>query len=63
MSVQLESRHFFRMKDTVQHRDGLFGTVVDGQALYATVLWSDGHRQEVDQFDPHIVVVTRAEPA
>jgi hypothetical protein len=63
VSVQLESRHFFRVRDRVQHLDGLFGTVVDSQALYATIDWSDGRREEVDQFDPRVVVVDRAEPA
>lgn len=63
MSLQLESRHFFRVRDTVQHRDGQLGTVLDGQALYAVVLWEDGRREEVDQFDPWIVVHQRAEGA
>ena len=62
VSRQLESRHFYRMRDTVQHLDGQVGTVVDGFALYATVAWSDGRIEEVDQFDPFVFVVERAEP-
>lgn len=61
MSGQLESRHFYRMRDVVQHRNGQIGTVVDGQALYATVAWIDGRREEIDQFDPLVVVIERAE--
>jgi hypothetical protein len=62
VSIQLESRHFFRVRDRVQHRDGQLGTVVEGHALYATVAWSDGRQEEVDQFDPTVCVVERAEP-
>ena len=61
MSIQLESRHFFRARDTVQHLDGQLGTVVEGHALYATVTWSDGRQEEVDQFDPAVFVVERAD--
>jgi hypothetical protein len=61
VSRQLESRHYFRARDTVQHRDGDTGTVVEGYALYATVAWSDGRREEVDQFDPFVFVIERAE--
>lgn len=61
MSAQLESRHFFRARDTVQHRNGSYGTVVEGWALYAVVEWDDGRREEVDQFDPAVVVIDRAE--
>jgi hypothetical protein len=63
VSGQLESRHFFRERDTVQHRSGTFGTVVSGQSLYATIDWADGRREEVDQFDPAVMVVERAEDA
>lgn len=63
MSLQLESRHFFRTRDTVQHLNGDMGTVVEGFSLYATVAWTDGRREEVDQFDPFVVVIERAEPA
>ena len=62
VSTQLESRHFFRARDTVQHRDGPIGTILDGQALYAVVEWMDGRTEEVEQFDPRIVVLERAEP-
>jgi hypothetical protein len=57
---QLESRHFFRMRDTVQHFDGTPGMVVDAQTLYATVVWDDGRREEIDQFDPRVEVIQRA---
>ena len=63
MSAQLESRHFFRPLDTVQDRDGRYGTVEDAFALFATVRWDDGRRQEIDQFDPDIVVIDRAHSA
>ena len=62
MSGQLESRHFFRASDVVQHLDGHLGTVVEGYALYATIVWSDGRQEEVEQFDPGVVVIQRAEP-
>lgn len=62
MSVQLESRHFFRAGDTVEHRSGEAGKVVEGFALYATVVWADGRREEIEQFDPFVVVTERAEP-
>lgn len=61
MSGQLESRHFFRDRDTVEHVDGLVGTVVSGHSLYATIAWMDGRCEEVEQFDPSVVVVERAE--
>lgn len=63
MSGQLESRHFFRARDTVQHQDGRIGIVVDCQALYATIAWADGRTEEVDQFEPAVVVIDRAEVA
>jgi hypothetical protein len=61
VSRQLESRHYFRVRDTVQHLDGQLGTVVEGYALYATVAWSDGRQEEVDQFDPFVFVIERAD--
>lgn len=61
MSGQLESRHFFRARDTVQARDGLTGEVMEGWALYALIRWMDGREQEVDQFDPAVEVLQRAE--
>jgi hypothetical protein len=57
VSGQLESRHFFRMRDTVQHIDGTFGTVVEFQTLYASVVWDDGRREEIEQFDPRVEVI------
>jgi hypothetical protein len=63
LSVQLESRHFFRTGDTVRDPEGLEGVVVDFRALYAVVAWSDGRSQEVEQFDPTILVVERARTA
>lgn len=60
MSIQLESRHYFKARDTVQHLSGELGTVMEGHALYATVAWSDGRKEEVDQFDPFVSVVERA---
>ena len=61
MTAQLDSRHFFRARDTVQHLDGYVGTVVEQLALFAIVLWTDGTRQEIEQFDSRIAVVERAE--
>lgn len=60
VSGQLESRHYFKANDTVQHSRGEVGTVVGGYALYATIAWSDGRTEEVDQFDPLVVVIQRA---
>jgi hypothetical protein len=57
----MESRHFLRENDKVQHRNGFLGIVVDSYALYATVAWADGTTREIDQFDPDVVVVERAE--
>lgn len=60
MSGQLESRHFFRDRDTVERIDGAVGTVLVGHSLFATIEWRDGRREEVEQFDPSVVVVERA---
>lgn len=60
MSVQLESRHFFKAEDVVQHVSGRTGKVLDALALYARVRWDDGREEEVDQLDPAIEVVERA---
>jgi len=57
------SRHFFQARDMVQDRDGRMGTVVEVQSLYATVVWEDGGREEVDQFDPRVLVIQRADAA
>jgi hypothetical protein len=56
----MESRHFLRVSDTVRNRAGNMGRVVEEWALYATVEWADGRREEVDQFDPAVEVVERA---
>lgn len=63
VSGQLESRHFFRPRDTVQTLDGLTGQVVEGRALYALIRWTDGREQEIDQFDPTVEVLQRGEVA
>jgi hypothetical protein len=47
----------------VQDRDGRTGTVVEFQPLYATVAWEDGGREEIDQFDPRVLVIRRADAA
>ena len=60
MSVQLESRHFFLARDTVQNAAGVTGEVLEAMALYAVVRWEDGREEEVDQLDPWITVVERA---
>lgn len=41
--------------------DGAVGTVLEEWSLYALVEWTDGIRQEIDQFDPRYVVIQRAE--
>lgn len=56
----MESRHFLKMRDTVEDRGGRTGRVVESSALYAVVEWSDGGREETDQFDPGVAVVERA---
>lgn len=56
---QLESRHFFRAGDMVSTVDGTLGTIIEERTLYAVVEWSDGAREEIDQFDPRITVVQR----
>ena len=63
MSAQLESRHFFQARDMVQHRDGRTGTVVQAESLYAVIAWDSEGREEVDQFDPRVLVVQRSEAA
>lgn len=59
----MESRHFLRVDDTVEDSTGDIGRVIEASALYAVVEWSDGRRQEVDQFEPEIWVVLRATQA
>jgi hypothetical protein len=47
----------------VQDRDGRTGRVAEVQSLYATVAWEDGAREEIDQFDPRVLVIQRADAA
>lgn len=61
MSGQLESHHFYRAGDVVQSLDGRTGVVVDAWTHFAAIEWSDGRREELDQFDPSVFVVQRAE--
>jgi hypothetical protein len=61
MSGQLESAHFFCAGDVVQALDGRTGVIVEAWTHYAVIEWSDGRRQELDQFDPRVTVVQRAE--
>jgi hypothetical protein len=61
LSGQLESPHFLRLGDIVTRGDGAVGTVVDAFSLYAIVAWNAGEHQEVDQFDPRVLVIQRAE--
>jgi hypothetical protein len=60
VSTQLESRHFLKAGDTVQHVGGRNGTVLESFALYAVVRWDDGRQEEVDQLDPTVSVTERA---
>ena len=60
MSTQLESRHFLKPGDIVQHLTGRTGTVRESFALYAVVRWEDGRDEEVDQLDPAVFVTERA---
>jgi hypothetical protein len=60
VSQQLESKHYLRSGDTVRAVDGRLGTVLEGFTLFALVLWETGNREEVDQFDPTVLVVQRA---
>jgi hypothetical protein len=61
MSGQLESQHFLRRGDRVRNLDGRGGYVEESWSLYAAVVWDDGAREEVDQFDPRVTVVQRGE--
>jgi hypothetical protein len=61
MSGQLESHHFFRVGDLVHALDGRTGVVLEAWTHYAAIRWSDGRREELDQFDPGVTVVRRAE--
>lgn len=59
VSTQLESCHFFKTGDVVQHLMGELGSIREGMALYAFVRWDDGREEEIDQLDPMITVVER----
>ena len=59
MSGQLESNHYFRSGDVVRDLNGVIGTVAESWSLYAVVTWTDGRREEVDQFDPRVTVLHR----
>jgi hypothetical protein len=60
VSLQMESRHYLKVNDTVQDLAGRVGRVVESFALYARVEWNGGRQEEVDQFDPRIEVIDRA---
>lgn len=55
----MESRHFLKVGDIVEDRDGNTGRVVESLALFAVVEWAGSRRSEVDQFDPDFTVVER----
>lgn len=56
----MESRHYLKVRDTVQDLGGNVGSVVENTTLFAVVDWGDGRREEVDQFDPRVTVIERA---
>lgn len=60
VSGQLESNHFFRTGDSVRKSDGMLGIIIEGFSLYAIVEWSNGDREELDQFDPRVEVMQRS---
>lgn len=60
MTAQIESNHFYRSGDTIRRHDGRVGVVTEGHSLFAIVTWNDGAREEVDQFDPSIIVELRS---
>lgn len=61
MTGQLESKHFFRIGDSVRSAEGHFGLVIESSTLYAVIEWDFAAREEIDQFDPRVVVVERLE--
>jgi hypothetical protein len=62
VSANLESRHFYLPGDTVQRLDGSQGRVAESFALWAVIRWEDGRDEELDQLEPSVWVVERAEP-
>ena len=60
MSGQLESQHFFRIGDLVRAISGRTGYVESAATLYAIIVWEDGMREEIDQFNREVMVVERA---
>ena len=56
----MESRHFLKSGDQVEHIAGRSGVVLEGFALFAVVRWDDGREEEVDQLDPRVAVTERA---
>jgi hypothetical protein len=56
----MESRHFLKSGDLVEHIAGKSGVVLEAFALYAVVRWDDGGEEEVDQLDPRVAVTERA---
>jgi len=56
----MESRHFLKSGDQVEHIAGHTGVVLEGFALFAVVRWDDGSQEEVDQLDPRVAVTERA---
>jgi hypothetical protein len=60
LSGQLESPHFFRRGDSVRNIDGREGTISEAWALFAEIMWDNGIREEVEQFDSRVVVMQRA---
>jgi hypothetical protein len=45
----------------VRASDARIGYVDDATTLYAVISWQDGGREEIEQFDPSVVVIERAE--
>jgi len=38
----------------------MLGIIIEGFSLYAIVEWSNGDREELDQFDPRVEVMQRS---
>lgn len=57
------SPHQFARRDEVQRlADNLVGAVREHTRLRAVIEWEGGTTEEVEQFDPRIVVVHRTAP-